>query len=312
MTSDPAIVVVGSLVIDIVVELPRLPRLHETLVASRSSRHLGGKGFNQALTAARLGARAALIGAAGNDDGLASFRAVLEKEAVDLHVFLDGDGTGLAFPMVLPDGSNAIVLLPRANSGLRAAHVTASRAVFRGASALLLQHEVPVEASLAAGRIARELGVTVVLNPAPARSDADELVGLADWLVPNEVEASALAARDVTDPDSAFAAAASLLPRVRSGVIVTLGAAGAVAIEKTGARHRVAPFRADVSDPTGAGDAFCAAFAVGLAEGMPVSAALRLASAAGAFAVGRVGAEPGLPRRADIDALLSAGRESDR
>ena len=304
MSRPPVVVVVGSLVVDLVVELPRLPRLHETLVARRSSRHLGGKGFNQALTAARLGARAALVGSAGDDDGLASFRELLSKEGVELRVFVDGGGTGLAFPMVLPDGSNAIVLLPRANAALRPEHVMASAGVFRDASVLLVQHEVPVEASVTAARIARELGITVILNPAPARDDADELAALADWLVPNEVEAATLVGRPVTDPDSAFGAAEALLPRVRRGVVVTLGAAGAVAVEKDGARHRVAPFPADVVDPTGAGDAFCAAFAVGLAEGRGVFAALRLASAAGAVAVGRVGAEPGLPRRQDVEELL--------
>jgi ribokinase len=304
MSGSPSVVVVGSLVVDLVVELPRLPRLHETLVATHSSRHLGGKGFNQALTAARLGARASLIGAAGDDDGLASFREALARESVELRVFVDGDGTGLAFPMVLPDGGNAIVLVPRANSALRPAHVMASAGLFRDASALLLQQEVPVDASITAARIARELGVAVVLNPAPARSDAEELVALADWLVPNEVEASALAGSAVSDPESALVAAEALLPRVRRGVIVTLGAAGAVAVEKSGMRHRVPPFPAETVDPTGAGDAFCAAFAVGLAENLPVAGALRLASAAGAFAVGRLGAEPGLPRREDVNALL--------
>src|SRR5438445_12963898 len=109
--------------------------------------------------------------------------------------------------MVLPGGGNSIVLLPRANLALTPAHVLASTEVFRGASAVLLQHEVPVAASIPAARIARDLGVAVILNPAPARTDADELVSLADWLVPNEVEASALAGLEVTDPDSAFAPA---------------------------------------------------------------------------------------------------------
>ena len=115
--------VVGSLVIDLVVEVPRLPRLHETLVATRSSRHLGGKGFNQALTAARLGARAVLIAAAGDDDGLASFREACVREGVELRVSVDGGGTGLAFPLVLPGGGNAIVLLPRANEALAESNV---------------------------------------------------------------------------------------------------------------------------------------------------------------------------------------------
>jgi len=297
----PAIVVVGSLVIDLVVEVPHLPRLHETLVSTRSSRHLGGKGFNQALTAGRLGARATLIGAAGDDEALASFRELLAREGVELRVHLDAAGTGLAFPMVLPDGHNAIVLLPRANLALAPSHVTASADAFRGASLVLLQHEVPVEASIAAARLAREAGATVIVNPAPARSDAEELLSLADWLVPNEVEASALAGVEVTDPASAFAAAEALLGRVRHGVVVTLGAAGAVALERTGGRHRVAPHVVTAVDPTGAGDAFCGAFAVALGEGRAVADALGFASAAGAFAVTRRGAEPGLPRRADLE-----------
>ncbi len=293
------VVVVGSFVVDLVVEVPHLPRLHETMLARSAARHLGGKGFNQALTAARMGAAVHMIGRIGDDDGGRAFLAGLAREGVDAAgVSVDPDaGTGFAMPMVVPGVGNSIVLVPGANASLGAAHAAASVGAIRAASALLVQQEVPPEASIAAARLARSAGVPVVLDPAPARS-VPELLALADWVVPNEPEAEALVGSPIVDVASGFAAA-ERLAEGRSGAVVTLGARGVVVVSGS-ERIFVPPFDVASIDPTGAGDAFAGAFVVALAEGATVAAAARIGAAAGAFAVTRVGAEPGLPRRADL------------
>ncbi|MCB9689511.1 MAG: ribokinase [Alphaproteobacteria bacterium] len=307
--SRPRIVVLGSLVVDLVVRLPHLPRRHETLIALDVARHLGGKGFNQAVAAARCGASTSMIACAGDDDGWGSFRALLEAEGVDhRHVRLvAGAATGMALPMVLPDGDNSIVLLPGANAALDEGDAERAADLVAASDALLLQQEVSPTASLRAVAIARERGVPVFLNPAPARPEAAELAEDCDWLLPNEVEAAAMVGRPVRDTTDALEAAEELLQRgPRAGVVITLGARGCVGM--THEEHAAVPaLKVAAVDPTGAGDAFCGAFAVARCEGMALRDALRFAAAAGAHAVTRVGAEPGLARRAVIEALLASG-----
>ena len=257
------VVVVGSFVVDLVVEVPHLPRLHETMLVRSATRHLGGKGFNQALTAARMGAAVQMVGRLGDDDGGRAFLACLAAEGVDVSgVSVDPRaGTGFALPMVLPDGGNSIVLVPGANASLTGAHVAASEVAIRAASVLLVQQEVPPEASIVAARVARSAGVAVLLDPAPARS-VPELLALADWLVPNEPEGEALVGFPIVDVASGFAAAERLAVG-RRGAVVTLGARGVVVVAGS-ERIFVPPFAVVALDPTGAGDAFAGAFAVAL------------------------------------------------
>jgi ribokinase len=300
----PAVAVVGSLVADLVVWLPRFPHPGETLPAERFQLAAGGKGFNQAVTAHRMGASVGLVGRVGEDSFGDLFFEVLSREAIDgRFVRRDPAGTSLGIPMIDAAGRNAIVGVPRANLCLAPEDVDAARHLLAAADVLLLQLEVPLATSCHAAALARASGALVVWNPAPATAPLAALVatGLVDWLVPNEMEAAALMGAAVTDVASAVAAGRRMLAAgVRRGVVVTLGDQGAVAVRPDGFWHAPA-FAAESVDPTGAGDAFCGAFAVALAEGRALPEALRLGAAAGALCVTVAGAEPSLPGR---DAVL--------
>ncbi|MBP7691951.1 MAG: ribokinase [Anaerolineales bacterium] len=309
--SAPTLTVVGSLVLDLVVWLEHLPRRGETAFPRRFETFAGGKGFNQAITARRCGAAVQLVGRVGADAFGQIFETVLAAEGLPTaSVTHDPDaGTSLGIPMIDAHGDNSILVIQRANLRLTPADVEAAAPALAASQALLLQLEVPLAASRHAAALASAHGATVLLNPAPAHLPLDELLpagdAWVDWLIPNESEAAALTGQPVTDFASAHAAAACLLARgVRQGVIITLGAQGALALTHTGAWRQPA-FPVTVVDPTGAGDAFCGAFGVALAEGQPLDRALRFASAAGALAVTVAGAEPSLPRRAAIETLLS-------
>lgn len=304
----PRITVVGSLVADLCVWVAHFPRPNETLPASRFELHPGGKGFNQAVGARRFGADVAMVGRVGDDAFAPLFFDVMAREGMDGgHVARDAEsGTSLGIPMIDPSGDNSIVLVSRANERLDHHDVEAAGEVIDGCDLLMLQLEVPVETSLAAAQRARASGAVVVLNPAPARTEAARLLEHADWLIPNEVEAAALVGRPVTDPESALIAAGELLERgVGAGVIVTLGSQGAACVTRD-ERWRAAPFSVTPVDPTGAGDAFCGVFSAALASGLTPRQAVRRGCAAGALSATLAGAEPSLPRRAAIDALLAA------
>ena len=297
------IAVVGSFVTDLVFRAPRRPERGETLIGHRLDVFEGGKGFNQAVAAARAGAEVVMIGRMGNDEFGARFLAALERENIDAtHVVRDEhNATGVASPLVEDSGHNSIVLVPRANAALSAADVERARAAISAADVLLLQLEVPMAASLLAAEIARQAGRSVVLNPAPALAGSDALIAAAHVVVPNELEAASL-----TDCASAREAARTLLERGVPVVVVTLGERGSLLLDASG--ERALPAHAvDVVDTTAAGDAFCGALAVALAEGAPASDAVAFANAAGALAVTRLGAEPSMPKRAAIEELLRNG-----
>lgn len=306
MSAVPSVCVVGSFMCDIVLPVPRRPERGETLLIASCSLFLGGKGFNQAVAARRMGARVAIIGCLGDDPFAGQFRAALAREGIDgSGVAVNAEaGTGIAVPMVEPDGANSIVAAGRANLRLAAADVERAAALIRTADVVLLQMEVPAEASTVAARIARTAGVTVVLNPAPAVPVPEELLALADVLTPNEVEAAALTGMRVDGVERGFAAAEALCARGVPRAIVTLGQLGCVAVGPGLHRHHPA-HAVEAVDSTAAGDAFSGALAAALAEGVDIEEALRWANAAGACAVTRLGAEPSLPRRADVLARLT-------
>jgi ribokinase len=306
--TQPSIAVVGGLVLDLVVWLPHFPRQGETLHPTRFATYCGGKGFNQALTARRCGAAVNLVGRTGDDPFADLFFTALAHAGIDTR-FVTRDaasGTSLAVPMINPQGDNSIIGIPRANTRLTPADVDAAHATIAAAHSLLLQLEVPVAASRRAAEIARAAGAQVILNPAPAHTSIADLIaaGLVDWLIPNQTEAEMLTGHPVKDQAAARQAAQQLLERgIRQGVIVTLGAQGALAVTPTGDWF-APPFHITPVDPTGAGDAFCGALAVALAEGQPLGQALRFANAAGAHSATLAGAEPSLPHRADVERLL--------
>jgi ribokinase len=308
VSATVSVCVVGSFMADLVMRVARRPRAGETVQAEEFGMFLGGKGFNQAVAARRLGARVAIIGRVGADEFGARFLDALAREGIDADgVIRDPDqGTGIATPVVDAAGANSIIIAPRANLRLRPADVAAHAERIAGCDVLLLQLEVPAEASIAAARIAHAAGRRVVLNPAPVMAFPDELLRLADVITPNEVEATALTGEAVTGPEAALRAAERLLARGARAAVVTLGAAGCVVAAGTTRVHLPA-FPVDAVDTTAAGDAFTAALAVRLAETDDLWEAARWGNAAGACAVRRFGAEPSLPPRTAVLDMLAGG-----
>lgn len=319
------VLVVGSLNMDLVIHTDRLPRLGETLHGSGFAANPGGKGANQALAAARLGAQVRLLGGVGDDAHGHTLLRTLQADGVDttgVQVFPDTP-TGVAVITVC-GGDNHILLDAGANARLTPAWIAAQRAAFAWADVVALQLEIPLETVAAAAALARQEGAAVVLNPAPAQPLPDTLLAQVDLLVPNEHEAALLLAGDgaaaapLATPEQALTAAAALCARGPRWVAITLGGQGCVLC---GGGHAAAPgaqvpaYAVQAVDTTAAGDCFigglCAAWpsAAGCATAQPATAfadALTLATAAAAIAVTRPGAAPSLPTRAEVQAFVAA------
>lgn len=295
--SERSIAVVGSLNLDLVVRVPRHPRPGETVLGGDVSRYPGGKGANQAVAAARLGRRVAMVGCVGDDDAGRTLLGVLAADGVDASgVRVSGEApSGTALITVDDAGENAIVVSPGANARVTVADVRAAAPVLAAASVTLLQLEIPLDAVREAARIA---GGIVILNPAPAAALPAEVLAVVDVLVPNRSELSILAARPVDDHDD-LVAAASLLEGP-GAVVVTCGAEGAVVVE--GGRATWIPAVAvTVVDTTAAGDSFCAALADALVDGADLVAAARWSVRVAAATVTRAGAQASLPTRAEVE-----------
>jgi ribokinase len=299
------VTVVGAFNLDLVFWAERRPRRGESLMGQRFGMFPGGKGFNQAVAASRLGAEVTMIGRLGADLFADPFWEALSVEGIDArYVVRDPrEGTGVAAPLVEADGSNSIVFVPRANMCLTLSDVQAAAPAVEASDVLLFQLETPVDASLRAAQIACGVGRQVIFNPAPALPIPEALWDLCDVLVPNEVEVAMLAGGDA---DSPAGAARSLLARGLKAVVVTLGEEGALLVTPDGEQH-FAPHRVEVVDSVAAGDAFCGAFAVRLAEGASLAEAVHFANAAGALAVTVAGAAPSMPQRSAVEAMLSGG-----
>ncbi|HLG86653.1 MAG TPA: ribokinase [Alphaproteobacteria bacterium] len=295
------VAVLGSLNLDFVLNIPRMPEAGETLASERSATFCGGKGANQAVACARMGASVAMIGRVGDDPAGLMLRTALKEEGiiVDGVVPTEGVATGAAAILLTPDGQNRIVIAAGANGRLDAADVVAQRARIDTASLLVCQLEVPLETVSAAVARAAAAKVPVLLNPAPALLLPAELLDGVDYLIPNESEASILTGVDVHDVPSATRAAAILRAQGVACVIVTLGAAGILIADDRGTRHLPA-MPAEVVDTTAAGDSFIGGFAAGLVEGLDTDEAASLGLRAARICVGREGAQASLPRRSEI------------
>jgi ribokinase len=296
------ICVVGSCNLDLTFRVPRLPRLGETVGGAVLQQGFGGKGANQAFAAACLGAEVTLIGRVGDDAFGRQTIDHLRARGIDTRfVRTDaGQATGLASIYVTDAGDNSIVVAAGANGCVSADDVRAAAAALSQADVVVCQLETPVEAALEAFRIARAAGVRTILNPAPAQAIPDELLHLADYCVPNETELEVLCGQGAIET-----AARDLRGRGPRTVIVTLGAAGALIVGDE--EVSVAPFRVAAVDPTGAGDVFVAALAVGLAEGGALHDCVRWANAAAALSVTRSGAQSAAPTRSEVDAFHATG-----
>jgi ribokinase len=298
-----SIAVVGSLNMDVIVRVERLPVPGQTVIGEDVVFAPGGKGANQAVAAARLGARVALLGRLGRDAFGSQLRMRLSAEGVDDTWVSEGpEPTGVASIMVDRAGQNVIAVAPGANAALALADVASALDHLADVSVVVAELEVPLSAVLTAAHWAREAQVPFVLNAAPARPDLEQLLPYVTVLILNESEAGVLLGHAIHDGNDA---AATLLKRGPSTVVITLGDRGAVYATGTEVAHVTAP-RVTVVDTTGAGDAFVGALAVQWAAGTPLAEAVRFACAAGALACTQTGAQAALPRDPQVRALLSA------
>ncbi len=305
----PKIVVVGSLNMDLVVRTPRLPLPGETIIGREFMIAPGGKGANQTVAAAKLGATVSMVGRLGADDFGQALRENLRAAgADDAYVFAeDSAATGIAIIEVEDSSQNTIVVAPGANAHVTRADVDAARSAITTSQAVIAQLEIPLDTVLYAMQLTHQANVLTVLNPAPAQPLPTELLSLIDLLIPNEIEAALLTGIEVKDEASAEQAARKLHERGAGVIVITLEERGAIVLDERGAR-RIPPFRVKAIDTTAAGDAFVAALAVAHAAGRDLDTALREANAAGALAATKRGAQPSLPTRAELDEFLKRAR----
>jgi ribokinase len=301
---NPKVVVVGSFNMDLVVKAERRSQTGETLMGEEFGMFIGGKGSNQAIAAARLGADVTMIGRLGTDlFGDTLMAAHAEESICTDYVIRDTEvGTGIASISIDADGDNSIVLVPQANMRLTVADIERASESIAAADVLLLQLEVPIAASQRAAEIAKSNGATVVLNPAPAQELPDDFLAQVDILTPNEVETESLSGVKVSTAVDAERAAKVLLDKGLSAVILTLGERGAVLLTPDLTRQ-VPAYTVEVVDTTAAGDAFCGALATVLARGDNLVDAVAFANAAGALAVTVLGAAPSMPTATQVEAF---------
>jgi ribokinase len=296
-----SIIVVGSVNVDVTVRVQRLPVAGETVPGSDAALHLGGKGVNQAVAAARLGGRTHLIARIGADTFGTMAGAALQQEMIDLsHLqIVPGAATGVALITVAQDGQNMITLSPGANALLSPADVEAASDLFVKGAALLLQNEVPAAASLHAARMMRERDGLVIVDPAPAAGFDPAIFAWADIITPNETEAAALSGIAIHSSSDAMVAARWFVAQGAASAIIKWGANGAVYAGRFGEGHMPAPTVSAV-DTVAAGDCFNGALAVALGEGEAFARAVSFACRAASMSVTRVGASSSMPFRSEM------------
>jgi ribokinase len=287
---------------DLVTRAPRLPKGGETLIGHSFATVSGGKGANQAVAAARLGAQVAMVGCVGNDDYGVQLRDALLAEQIDCQaVSTVEDSSGVALIVVDDNSQNAIVIVAGANGAMTPAVIDRFDAVLQAADVIICQLEIPDATVGHALKRARALGKTVILNPAPAsRPLPADWYAAIDYLIPNESEAAALTGLSVDSLDSAEAAASRLMAMGAGKVIVTLGAQGSLFADGSRFEHFPAPTVKAV-DTTAAGDTFVGGFAAALASGKTEAEAIRFGQVAAALSVTRAGAQPSIPTLSDVE-----------
>ena len=305
-SDSPRIVVLGGINMDLVTYSARFPEVGETVAGERFLTYAGGKGANQAVAAARMGGRTAMVGCVGDDifgpqllDGLSAAGVEVSRIAI-----APGETSGIAVISIDASAQNRIVQVLGANTTCGAAQADAVVAALADADALMLQLEVPMEVSLTAARAARAVGKTVILDPGPVRPVPADLLRHSSIITPNETEAEALVGFAIDGPETAARAADDLLARGVGAAVVKLGAQGAYFATPELSGFQPA-FPVAAVDTVAAGDAFNGAMAVCMAEGMALPEAVRIACAAGALAVTTTGAQDSMPTRAAVEALLA-------
>ncbi|MEC5405471.1 ribokinase [Paraburkholderia sp. MPAMCS5] len=297
------VAVVGSLNMDLVVRAPRLPHPGETLAGHTFAQVAGGKGGNQAVAAARLGAQVSMLGCVGADANGAQLRAGLEAEGIDCAALETGaQATGVALIVVDDASQNAIVIVAGSNGEVTPDTLARHEAVLAAADVVICQLETPLASVHAALATARRLNKTVILNPAPATGPLPaDWLPLVDYLIPNELEAATLTGLPVGSPEEAATAAAVLRAAGARNVLVTLGPRGVQAALEGAAPVLYDAPKVKAIDTTAAGDTFIGGFAAQLAQGANVDEAIRFAQRAAALSVTRAGAQPSIPTRAELE-----------
>jgi ribokinase len=298
------IAVVGSANMDVVARVHALPERGVTVMGRSLAHTPGGKGANQAVAAARAGSEVLFVGRVGQDPYGIGLLESLESAGVSTHLVQTDPHapSGVALIMVDDEGQNIIAVVPGANAEVTPADVDRARDAIASSSVLLLQLEIPLETVVHAVGYAREHGLTVILNPAPAAELDLEILRQVDILVPNQEEVGRLSG--VGYPVDPASAARMLIGTGARAVVVTLGAEGAVVVDRDG-ETEIEPFPAHAVDTTGAGDAFVGNLAHALAGGAALDEAARFASAAAALSVEREGAQGSMPSGSETEALLT-------
>ncbi|MCA9066733.1 MAG: ribokinase [Planctomycetaceae bacterium] len=318
--ATPRVVVVGSINMDLRVRCERIPRPGETLRGTELAEIPGGKGANQAVAAARLGADVHMIGAVGDDVFGCRLRDSLLTAGVncDYVSTVPNCTSGVAIITVDDKGQNAITLVPGANRQLQSWHVLDAEEIIRQADLVLVQLEIPMDVVITALETATRHRIITVLDPAPAIQSVLPFLQFADVICPNETEAEELSGQAVHDASTAMEAARQILchspeaeHRPQRCVVVTMGKDGAVYCSTDGSSHQVKPFRTRAVDTTAAGDAFAAAMGLELAAGCKLLDAIQFGCAAGAIAASRPGAQPSMPTREEVVELVKTRRADD-
>jgi ribokinase len=302
---QPVVVVVGSLNIDLIAYTSRVPAAGETVIGDRFQMGFGGKGANQAVMAARLGARVAMIGALGDDVYAGMTFDNLARQDVDAsNVARVAGSSGVAPIWVEPDGTNRIIVVAGANDAVSPDAAAAAITSMDHVDVVVGQLEIPQRVTLAAFRAARERGAVTILNPAPAASLDPNLVEASHWLIPNETEFAILADIGKLEPGD-VGPITSFARRLTPRLLLTLGSRGAAIVSADGEVDLVPATPVQAIDTTGAGDAFVGAFAVGLAAGLNERVAVRLGIACASDSVTRPGTQSSFASREVATAMLS-------
>lgn len=298
------IIVIGSCNTDMVIKSDRLPVPGETILGGTFLMNPGGKGANQAVTIARMGGKVTFISKTGND--------IFGRQSVELYnsenintdfIFSDANHpSGVALISVDAHGENCIVVASGANAHLDTKDMDAAREEIESGDILLMQLEIPIETVDYAANIAKEKGIKIVLNPAPAQSLPTALIEKLYLITPNKTEAEILSGIKVTDLESAKRAAIAISEKGVENVVITLGSEGAL-IKEGDAFHKVDSYKVETVDTTAAGDTFNGALCVGLAEGLSILDSVKIASKAAALTVTRMGAQSSIPYRRELSSI---------
>jgi ribokinase len=304
------IAVVGSTNLDLIAYTPRIPGPGETIIGDRFVMGFGGKGANQAVMARLLGATVTMVNCVGDDAYGTLTRDNLAGFGIDVsHVYTASGASGVAPIWVEPDGTNRIIVVPGANHALTPEQAAEAVAGLPALDLVVGQFEIPQRVTAAAFAAARRRGATTILNPAPGDTVDPQLLALSDWIVPNQVELGRITEGAGVDDDTSLRVARR---RLGHGLVVTVGAAGAVLVTDDDAVHRFPPPRVVARDTTGAGDAFVGAFAYSLAAGDDPATATRVGVACAADSVTRPGTQTSFPRGSAAAQLVAAARGSGR